>query len=278
MTSTPGNSAAVAITRSRLAFLHGDLCLTEEAVAAIFGVARKEVADARERFSVKWCHHVFGQLSRTCFLSLAGLLGVASADIDAVVEGGRWHVMKAVLSREFQRLAKERAIPWKRVDAFLASLPAVQAAAQARVTPAVLEFLYGDLGARIAEVMTILGASEETVRQGLAVHGVERHHEYHPELDERALDELARRLGAEEWPKDWSARSRWDRHWPTVEREVREGMLGLARKGELDCVVLEKFIESIPAIVAEEREKWFARFARAKPTADQSNSTPAEGT
>ena len=62
----------------RLAFLYGDLGLNSETVAAILGIWIRCHRDLRALF-IKLRGHVFGELTRKTFLSLAKLLGFTPA-------------------------------------------------------------------------------------------------------------------------------------------------------------------------------------------------------
>jgi hypothetical protein len=168
----------------------------------------------------------------------------------------------------------EGAIPWNEVDAFLERLPAVQAEAAARVTAPRLQFLYGDLGAKLSEIMLILDASKSDVYCGLSLHEVERHVPYHEELSERVLEELARQLGLDDWPKHWHERSIDSRYWPTVRREVREGLIRVAKKDRLDLPVVDEFLANLPAIAAQVQEAWRARLEQISPAAGKDASSP----
>lgn len=250
----------VATTRTRLVFLYGDLGFSTKTIAAILGATEADVAEACKRYSVKWCHHVFGQLGRKTFQALAKLMGFDSGEIDSSDPRHEWQLMKTMLSREFLRLAGEDSIPWNEVDAFLAQLPEVQAQAKARVTPRRLEFLYGDLGASLSEIMMILDVPKETVYQCLVCDGIERHNGYHPELDEHAFDELARQLGDSEWSNDSLARRYAHYRWPVAKREMREALARLAKAGQLDLDVIDDFLANLPAIVERLRQARRARF------------------
>ncbi len=260
MSLMAGDGRAVATTRTRLVFLYGDLGFSTKTIAAILGVAETDVAEACKRYSVKWCHHVFGQLGRKTFQALAKLMGFDSGEIDSSDPRHEWQLMRTMLSREFLRLAGEDSIPWTEVDAFLARLPEIQAQAKARVTPTRLEFLYGDLGATLSEIMMFLDVPKEIVYQCLVCDGIERHYTYHPELDEHAFDELARRLGDSAWSNDSLARRDAYYQWPVVKREMREGLARLAKVGQLDLVVLDEFLAGVPAIVEHLRQARRARF------------------
>ena len=250
MTDTLGVGAADALMCARLTFLYGDLCLNTKTVAAIFGVSESDAAAAIKRHSVKWCHHVFGQLSRKTFLALSKVMGFDPTEIDAD-ERHQWQAMTALLGREFLRLAGEGFVPWNEVDAFLERLPAVQAQAAARVTAPRLRFLYGDLGAKISEIMLILDASEIQVRRGLVLHEVQRHVLCYPELNDQVLDVLVKRLDLADWPNRWDEYTIDSRRWSAVVRDVREGLIRVANEGQLDLSAIDEFLAKVPAIAEE---------------------------
>lgn len=254
-----------AMTPARLAFLYGDLCLNTKIVAAIFGESESEAKNAISRHSIKWCHGLYGQLTRKTFMHLARTLGIDPGALD-INDYKRWQAKKAILGREFFRLASENAMPWAEIDAFLEGLPAIQAEARNRVTPLRLEFLYGDLGAQISEIMLILNATERDIHFVLTEHEIERHHTYHPELNERVLNELAKRFGFKTWPQDRFARARATYCWPIVKREVRKGLIVLAEKEQLDLAVVDDFVGGIPAIAVQveaARKAWLTQAAAA---------------
>ena len=262
--------------RLRLAFLYGDLGLNSETVAAILGISEFDVIETCAHSSIKLRGHVFGELTRKTFLSLAKLLGFDPSEIYSVTVRDEWQTMKAVLGREFLRLANEGTMPWNELDTFIEGLPEVQAEANARVTEQRLRFLYGDLGANLSEVMLILDASKSDVTHRLSSYGIRRHETYHPELDEHVFNELKKRLGADTWPDYWEERSLMYRYWTTVRREAREGLVGLAGKSRVDLTIIDELLADVPTLAKNLYEARLARYDRVC-SADVEAASPTLG-
>lgn len=248
----------------RVSFLYGHLAIDQRTVAELLRVPIAEVErHVREHNLVRGSARPY---SRTIAQDLARIVGATLPDLKGAKNDEEWPKLRSFLRDAIVRELKGSSGTWFALDGFIADLPYRLAAAKARLTRSRLEFLAGDLAMPTRDIATLLSAAPSDVLAGLAAFKIVCGSSRHDELNSDSLRTLAHLLGVDEWDVDHAALSRWDRIWPAWKKGTREGLLRLAKKGELDLSVLDAFIAGIPKLAEERRRALKRVVAKAKQT------------
>ncbi len=241
-----------------VAFLYGDLGLDQRRIAQTLKVSIGSVErSVKQNQLVRHCPPN-GEWSEGLVRELAGRLHVTLPDLNGRNPEDVWTRLRVALRGEVPKALARDGKAGFVLDSFLDDLPYLVRASAARLTPARLQFLHGDLGMNAQEIALLFDASWSAVRAALDREKVHRNEMVHHDLDEDLLTQLARSLGRSEWVIHRGGSDgyiRMDRHWSAIRRGVSAGLHRLKTEGRLDLAVLDQFIAAIPRLVAERRAR-----------------------
>ncbi len=191
------------LTRKRLAFLYGDLGLDQRRIAELLGTGKAAVARAVKELALKYRESAHGPHNREAYARFRQLVSPTSEELaDDIPPQRLWFAIRVRLRQELSHALEQTlvvSIALKNLDKFLADLPHILKAAEARLTTARLKLLYGEFRFRAAEIAALLDVPLETTKRVLAQTGIIRGEPYLGLLDDELA--LAHALGRAGWPE-----------------------------------------------------------------------------
>lgn len=224
-----------------LAFLYGDVGLSQPLIAKLVGMSRGVVSRAVKEGGLKPLVPKFGEWNREAAMRFPSTLPPTLSHPDDVPSEQLWVEIRKALRRQVPTLIGAGPTELRKLRSFLRGLPYILGAARARLTEGRLKLLHGNLGFERADLAVTFDAPLATVAHAIDAFHIEKNREYF-HLFDGGLVRLADALGVDEWSVD---NAKGDSAWRIHRKQVfaaRAELRRLGLRGDLDWGRLDAFV------------------------------------